>query len=79
MRCTGGPQGTPWIDGERANARAEGESMQTLMQIVLAFVAAALLLIVLVVVVAIQLIGMLAGTEEEVAEHLVSETESLRL
>src|SRR6266702_1691018 len=27
MRCTGGPRGTPWIDGERANARAEGDTM----------------------------------------------------
>ena len=47
--------------------------MQTLMQIVLAFVAAVLFLIVLVVVLAIQLIRMLAGTEEEVAEHPASE------
>jgi hypothetical protein len=39
------------------------------MQIVLAFVAAVLLLIVSVVVLAIQLIKMLAGTEEEVSEH----------
>src|SRR6267378_555017 len=23
--ATGGPQGAPWIDGERANARAEGD------------------------------------------------------
>jgi hypothetical protein len=52
--------------------------MQTLLQIGLAFVAAALLLIILVVVLAIQLIGMLAGTEEELAEHPASETESLR-
>jgi hypothetical protein len=52
--------------------------MQTLMQIVLAFVAAVLFLIVLVVVLAIQLIRMLAGTEEEVAEHPASETGSVR-
>jgi CHASE3 domain sensor protein len=52
--------------------------MQTLMRIVLVFVAAALLLIVSVVVVAIQLIRMLAGTEEEVAEDPASETESVR-
>jgi hypothetical protein len=51
--------------------------MLTLMQIVLAFLAAALLLIVLVVVLAIQLIRMLAGTEEEVAEQPASETESV--
>jgi hypothetical protein len=52
--------------------------MQTLMQIVLALAAAALLLIVLVVLLAIQLLRMLAGTEEEVAEHPASETESVR-
>jgi hypothetical protein len=52
--------------------------MQTLIQIVLSFVAAALLLIVLVVVLAIQLIRMLAGAEEEVAEHPARETESVR-
>jgi hypothetical protein len=40
------------------------------MQIVLAFVAAVLFLIVLVVVLAIQLIRILAGTEEEVADTL---------
>ena len=94
-----------WIDGERANARAEGcaacgaravreecpgstvsgrtpaqkeSRMQTLLQIVLAFLAAALLLIVLVVVLAIRLIRMLAGAEEEVAEHPARETESVR-
>jgi hypothetical protein len=47
--------------------------MQTLMHIVFAFLAAALLLIVVVVVLAIQVIRMLAGTEEEVAEHPASE------
>jgi type IV secretory pathway TrbL component len=52
--------------------------MPTLIQIVLAFIAAALLLIVLVVVVAIQLTSMLAGIEEEVAEHPASQTESVR-
>jgi hypothetical protein len=25
MCCTGGPQGTPWIDGEQANACAKGD------------------------------------------------------
>jgi hypothetical protein len=44
--------------------------MQTLMQIVLAFLAVALLLIVSVVVLAIQLIRMLAGTEEKVPNRL---------
>lgn len=44
--------------------------MQTLMHIVFAFLAAALLLIVVVVVLAIQVIGRLAGTEDEDAEHL---------
>jgi hypothetical protein len=52
--------------------------MQTLVQVVLAFVIAALLLLVLVVVLAIQVIRMLAGTEEEVAEYPGSETESVR-
>jgi hypothetical protein len=48
------------------------------MQIVLAFVAAVLFLIVLVVVLAIQLIRMLAVTEEDVAEDPASETGSVR-
>jgi hypothetical protein len=52
--------------------------MQTLMQIVVAFVAAALFLVVLLVVLAIQLIRMLAGTEERVAEYPASDTESAR-
>jgi hypothetical protein len=52
--------------------------MQTLLQIVLAFLAAALLLIVLVVVLAIQLIRMLAGTGEEVAEQPACKTEPVR-
>jgi hypothetical protein len=67
--------------GSTASGRtpAQKESRtQTLIQIVLAFVAAALLLIVSVVVLAIQLIRMLAGTEEEVAEQPASETESVR-
>jgi hypothetical protein len=48
------------------------------MQIVFAFVVAALLLIVSVVGLAIELLRMLAGTEEEVAEQPASETESVR-
>jgi hypothetical protein len=52
--------------------------MQTLMQIVLAFLAAAVLLIVVVVVLAIQLIRMLAESEEAVAEDPGSEAESVR-
>jgi hypothetical protein len=52
--------------------------MQTLMQIVVAFVAAALFLVVLLVVLATQLIRMLAGTEEEVAAHPARRTESVR-
>jgi hypothetical protein len=47
--------------------------MQTLVQVVLAFVIAALFLIASVVVLAIQVIKMLADGEGEAAEHTLEE------